>query len=126
MKLTKVVNLMGEDIMDLDFGKVFRDNRKIKGLTLEALAARIQVTKSYLSQVENGQRKLSEDQARKTAEILGIEDIETWVFLATKAPLIQTIQRQFPAQFNSLFRERKSKSNIYRKIVKASVDSKSI
>jgi len=125
MKLTKFVNFRGGIIMDLDFGKVFRDNRKIKGFTLEALAARIEVTKSYLSQVENGQRKLSEDQARKTAEILRIEDIETWIFLATKAPLIQNIQRQYPTQFNSLFRERKNKSNIYRNIVKASVDSKS-
>jgi len=110
--------------MDLDFGKIFRDNRKARGLTLEALATKIGVTKGHLSQVENGQRSLSEDQVRKTGEILEIEDIETWIFLARKAPLIQNIQRQYPTQFNSLFRERRTKSSFYKDIIKASRESK--
>lgn len=124
MKLTNFVNyLKGLFIMDLNFGKMFRDRRIAKGFTQEALATKLGVTKNLLSMVENGQRKLSEEEARKAAEILEVEDIETWIFFARKSQIIQDIQKQYPTQFNSLFRERKTKSNIYKNIVKASLDS---
>jgi len=106
--------------MKLNFGDIFRERRKAKGLTLEIIASKSGVTKSYLSQVENGHRRLSETQARKIGEILEVEDIDTWIFIATKAPLIQEIKQLYPAQFDSLFRERKTKSNIYKTIIEAS------
>ena len=109
--------------MEYDFGKILRDTRKIKGLTQETMANKIGVTKGYLSLVESGQRRLSEVQARRAGEILEVENIENWTFLATKASVIRSIQQNYPIQFNSLFRERKTKSNIFRNIVKASLDT---
>ena len=108
------------------FGKILRDTRKIKGLTQEAIADEIGLTKGHLSLVESGQRKLSEEQARRAGEILGVKDIDAWVFLATKASVIQSIQQKFPTQFNSLYRERKNKSNIFKSIVKASGKTKKV
>jgi transcriptional regulator with XRE-family HTH domain len=105
--------------MDLNFGKLFQEKRRAKGLTLEVIASKIGVTKSYLSQVENGIRRPSESIARKLGEVLKEEEIETWIFIATQAPLIQKIRRQYPTQFDSLFRERKTISKVYKTIIEA-------
>ena len=50
--------------------KVWRDHR---GLTLQALAAQIGVTRSYLSQIESRKKKGSMETVRKLAEALGVE-----------------------------------------------------
>ncbi len=109
--------------MDLNLGEIIRQTRKAKGLTLESLASEIGVSKGYLSLVENGLRQLSETQARKIGEALGIEDIESWTFMATKMSLIHNIQQKYPQQFNSLFHERPIKGGIYKKLLKDNTGS---
>ena len=47
-----------------------RELRKQRGVTLEALAARVGLDHSHLSRIERGERKLSTDQARAIASAL--------------------------------------------------------
>lgn len=49
-----------------------RTYRKQNDISFEAMAARIDVSKSFLSQVENGQRNLSPRAAYRVSEITGI------------------------------------------------------
>ena len=47
-----------------------RARREALGLTIEQVAQRLSVDKSYLSRIETGQRPATEDQVKELAEIL--------------------------------------------------------
>lgn len=49
-----------------------RSRREALGLTLDAVAQRLHVTRSYLSRIETGQRAATEDQANALANILAM------------------------------------------------------
>jgi transcriptional regulator with XRE-family HTH domain len=58
----------------VEFGVFLKAQRNKKGITLEALGEKVQLSKSYLSHIENGKREIpSPDILRKMANALGIE-----------------------------------------------------
>ena len=64
------------------FGKVLREKRTAKGISLRKFAELIGVSPTYLSQVEQGNvDPPTAERVRKVAEILG-ENIDEWTALA--------------------------------------------
>lgn len=57
------MHLTGEDI---------RRHRNAKGLSQQALAEQVHITKSYISELESGKKSASSDVSRKLAHVLGI------------------------------------------------------
>ncbi len=80
----------------MEFGKRLRDLRKQKGMTLEALAAKIGSSKGYLSGIENEKvNPPTEKFVRKLARIFGQDEVE---FL--KLAYLDKIPRSLQPEFN--------------------------
>jgi transcriptional regulator with XRE-family HTH domain len=54
------------------FGQTVRDRREAQGLSQEALAARAQIHRTYVSSIELGKVRLGLDAAKKVADGLGV------------------------------------------------------
>lgn len=58
---------------DNALGLALRKWRKAKGLSQSALAHKVKITKSYVSNLENGERRPSLDVLGRLATALGVE-----------------------------------------------------
>lgn len=62
-----------------DFGRNLKDKRKRFGMTMDALAEKAFVSKSYISSLESGSRKNpSEAMARKLADVFQCDVADLW------------------------------------------------
>ena len=92
-------------MQDERFSDVLKTLRKKSGHTLREAASQLGINHSYLSQLETGLAKPSEDLARKIALFFG-EDPERLVFLARDIPkVIKEIRDKFPNVAPSYFRK---------------------
>ncbi|WP_427108467.1 helix-turn-helix domain-containing protein [Lysinibacillus xylanilyticus] len=57
----------------MEIGTFIKEKRKAKSLTLRELANSINLSHSYLSQIENGQRKASPELLEKLSKVLDVE-----------------------------------------------------
>lgn len=89
------------------FGRVLRQKRLQKGLSLRSFAKLVDVSPTYLSLVEQGkvERSPTADRVKKMAEVLG-ENPDEFIALAGRVPgdLPEIIQQQ-PTQMPELLRE---------------------
>jgi transcriptional regulator with XRE-family HTH domain len=87
------------------FGSKIRDERERKGKTLREAAAELGINHAYLSQLETGLAKPSEDLARKLAGYYGMNEEEI-AFLARGIPqVIADIKKRFPTVSPGYFRK---------------------
>ena len=90
---------------DEPFGKMLRRLRNDKGWTLRDLEKKAGVKYAYLSQVEAGLAKPSEELAKKLARIFG-EDEEEFVFKARDIPkVIDELKKKYPKTAPAFFRK---------------------
>ena len=86
------------------FGQILKRLRTKKSLTLRQLANEVQSNFAYLSQLEAGVAKPSEELVRRIAKYFG-ENEEILVFLARDIPgQIQEIRDKFPNVAPNYFR----------------------
>ena len=86
------------------FGQILKRLRTKKSLTLRQLANEVQSNFAYLSQLEAGMAKPSEELVRRIAKYFG-ENEEILVFLARDIPgQIQEIRDKFPNVAPNYFR----------------------
>lgn len=64
-------------LVDVPMGEKIRRIRDFRGMTCDDLAARVQITRSYMSQLENGKHKITRKMALKIATALevSLEDL---------------------------------------------------
>lgn len=87
------------------FGQMLKRLRTDRKMTLRDLEKEVGVKYAYLSQLEAGLAKPSEDLARKLAKFFG-EDEEKFVFLARDIPkVIDDLKKKFPKQVPAFFRK---------------------
>ena len=87
------------------FGLALRREREAASLTLSALAARLKVTKGYLSRMETGKTLPSKDMVVKIASFLGKEPAGLSVLAGHLPPDVQEILRTHPVEALDLLRE---------------------
>ncbi|MBN1887868.1 MAG: helix-turn-helix domain-containing protein [Thermoflexales bacterium] len=87
------------------FGPRLRAERAIAGLSLAALASRLNVTKGYLSRIEHGKATPSAQMITRIAEAIGI-DPDPLSILAGHLPTdIQQILYQYPVKAPAILRD---------------------
>ena len=59
--------------MSADVGKMIKDTRQARGISLRALAGQVGIHFTHLSKIENGQDKIGRESLAKIAEELGID-----------------------------------------------------
>src|SRR5271154_6570882 len=59
--------------MSSDIGKMIREARQARGISLRALAAQVGIHFSHLSKIENGKDQIGRDSLAKIAEALGVD-----------------------------------------------------
>ncbi len=85
------------------FGQVLKRLRNAKGWTLRQAADALKINFAYLSQLEAGVTKPSEELARRIAETFG-EDVERVMFLARNVPAqIEDIMKKYPTASKPFF-----------------------
>jgi site-specific DNA-methyltransferase (adenine-specific) len=87
------------------FGLVLRREREAASLTLSALAARLKVTKGYLSRMETGKTLPSADMVVKIASFLGKDPAGLSVLAGHLPPDVQEILRTHPVEALDMLRE---------------------
>ena len=96
---------------DEPFGKMLRRLRNDRGWTLRDLEKKAGVKYAYLSQVEAGLAKPSEELARKLARIFG-EDPEEFIFRARDIPkVIDELKKKYPKTAPAFFRKAAKEGN---------------
>jgi transcriptional regulator with XRE-family HTH domain len=89
----------------MSFGQRLKELRNREGLTLRELASRVGSNYAYLSQIEAGLGKPSEELARKLARLFQVDE-EEFVFLARDIPSqIEEIKNKFPKMAPHYFRK---------------------
>ena len=96
------------------FGGKLKKARQSQNMTLDEIAKKVGLSKSYLSLVENGVKEPSQETIRKLAKALGGNE-EEWAF-SKEIPKLQKIQNEFPDLF---YRFTKSQTSAYAKLKKA-------
>ena len=89
-----------------NFGQMLREKRLAKGYSLRSFAKRVDVSPTYLSQVEQDNvDPPTADRVKRMAELLG-ENPDQWIALAGRVPedLPGIIQKQ-PTEMPELLRE---------------------
>lgn len=87
------------------FGPTIRKLREAKDKTLREAAGALGINHAYLSQLETGLAKPSEELARKLARYYGANE-EELAFLARDMPkVIEDIKRRFPTVAPEYFRK---------------------
>ena len=87
------------------FGQMLKRLRTDRNMTLRELEKEVGVKYAYLSQLEAGLAKPSEQLARKLATFFG-EDEERFIFLAREIPkVIDELKKKFPKQAPAFFRK---------------------
>jgi len=79
----------------LRVGRKVRALRLQRGLSLQALADQLQLSKTHLCLFEQGKRVPSEATVRRLARFFG-EDEDAWAFAVREAPRIERIRRRYP------------------------------
>jgi transcriptional regulator with XRE-family HTH domain len=87
------------------FGKMLRDARLQRGFSLRQFAEKLDVSSTYLSQVERGHfAPLTASKAARAAKLLG-EDADYWIGLAGRIPEdLEPIIRRHPTTMPDLIR----------------------
>lgn len=87
------------------FGKMLRDARLQRGFSLRQFAEKLDVSSTYLSQVERGNfAPLTASKAARAAKLLG-DDADYWIGLAGRIPEdLEPIIRQHPTTMPELIR----------------------
>lgn len=52
--------------------------RESKNMTMQQLAQKLNVSKGYISHLENGIRKINDDLIKRMSEVLGVPENEVW------------------------------------------------
>ena len=88
------------------FGQVLREKRVAKGLSLRKFAEQVQVSPTYLSQVEQGNADPpTAERVQRMAELLG-ENADAWIALAGRVPAdLCAIIRKHSTEMPQLLRE---------------------
>jgi len=87
------------------FGKMLKKLRNDRNWTLRYLGEKAGVKYAYLSQLETGQAKPSEQLARKLARIFG-KDPEEFIFRARDIPkVIDELKKKYPKTAPAFFRK---------------------
>ena len=87
------------------FGKMLKRLRNEQNWTLRDLEKKAGVKYAYLSQVEAGLAKPSEELAKKLAGIFG-EDEEKFIFRAREIPrVIEELKKKYPKTAPAFFRK---------------------
>lgn len=91
-----------------EFGKVLREKRMAKGISLRKFAEKVGVSAAYLSQVEQGNvLPPTADRVRRMAEMLGVNPDEL-IALAGRVPEdLPAIIHEEPTEMPQLLREAK-------------------
>jgi len=91
-----------------NFGQMLRRMRSDKGWTLRDMARRVGATFAYLSQIEAGLSKPSQELVVRMADVFGLRDRgrEEFIFVARQLPeQLQEIAQSFPQVAPKYFRK---------------------
>ena len=88
-----------------DFGYRLRSERMSAGLSLTALAAKLKVTKGYLSRLESGQAVPSAKMVERVAKTLGIDPDPLFILAGYLPADIQQILHEHPLKAPAVLRE---------------------
>ncbi len=88
------------------FGQMLREKRIAKGFSLRKFAQLVDVSPTYLSQVEQGNvQPPTADRVKRMAELLG-ENPDEWIALAGRVPEdLPEISHSHPREIPELLRE---------------------
>jgi len=89
------------------FGKILRDERNKRGWTLRDMAQRVNSNFAYLSQIEAGLAKPSEELVERIAEAFGFQEKEREKFMFVARNIsaqIKEIQERYPNVSPDYFR----------------------
>lgn len=90
------------------FGQTFKRMRLAREWTLRDMAKKVGATFAYLSQIEAGEAKPSQDLVARVAQAFGLrnEEREEFIFVARQIPeQIQEIAQNFPNIAPKYFRK---------------------
>ncbi len=96
-----------------NFGQMLRRLRSDKGWTLRDMAKQVEATFAYLSQIEAGLAKPSQELVVRVADAFGLRDKEReeFIFVARQIPeQIQKIAQNFPQVAPKYFRKAMKKA----------------
>jgi transcriptional regulator with XRE-family HTH domain len=96
------------------FADKLKKARHFQHMTLDELAKRVGLSKSYLSLMEKGVKEPSQETIRALARALSQNEME-WAF-TKEIPKLQKIRKEFPTLF---YRFTKSQNSAYSKLKKA-------
>jgi transcriptional regulator with XRE-family HTH domain len=88
----------------MKIGSAIKKCRQIRGMTLDSLAKKIGLSKSYLSLVEGEKRDLSLSSLQKVSEALDLP-VHLLVYLATSPKEIKEMDARLKSQFDALILE---------------------
>ena len=110
--------------MTTKFGTKVRDLRKQRGLSLDALAQKANMSKSYLWELEN--REAPNPTTDKLAAIAAVFDLPATYFIddAVEAPQQSDLDRQFFRSYERLDSEKREQLHKYLKTFLASDDDR--
>jgi len=83
-------------------GQHIKDLRIQQGLSQGALALRVKIDVTYLSKLENGRRRASDDVVRSLADALGVDAASLFVLARIPAELQRTLQAVLPGDVRSV------------------------
>ncbi len=81
---------------DRTVGEWLKDNREAKGLSLRKLAAQLELSPSYISDIENGNRRVTETLARSITVELGLSFDEAMARAALLGTDVERYLRRNP------------------------------
>jgi site-specific DNA-methyltransferase (adenine-specific) len=88
-----------------DFGKVVKDQRRVLGISLSSLSARVGVTKGYLSRIESGKAAPSIGMVKRLAKSLRLDASKIGILAGYVPPDIERILYNNPEAATSVLRE---------------------
>ena len=90
------------------FGRLVRRERMVRGIGLREMAKKVEVSPTYLSQIERGEFKPpTEDKVRKIAEIIGHDPDELLALAGRVASDLTEIIRRRPREMADFLRAAK-------------------
>ena len=88
-----------------DFGKVLKDQRRVLGISLSSLSARVRVTKGYLSRIESGKAAPSIGMVKRLAKSLKLDSAKIGILAGYVPADIEKILYNNPEAATSVLRE---------------------
>lgn len=73
-------------VKEKEFGRYIRDMRSIRGFTLSQVADRLEISTNYVSQIERGVRKVTDDLVVALAKLYNV-DLDELFWMSGKIPV---------------------------------------